>query len=70
MQQLVGTKQANPIATLSASVELLRHLELDFHANVINYAIDRTVNYDKMHTPGENYFTGTACTTKRCLEVP
>ena len=53
LQQLVGTKQANPVATLSASVELLRHLGLDFHANVINYAVDRTVNYDKIHTPGD-----------------
>jgi len=50
-QELVGTKKANPIATLSASVQMLRHLGLDYHANVINYAIDRTVNYDKIHTP-------------------
>jgi isocitrate/isopropylmalate dehydrogenase len=53
-QQLVGTKKANPIATLTASVEMLRHLGLDYHANVISYAIDRTVNFDKIHTPGES----------------
>ena len=51
-QSLVGTKQANPIATLAASVQMLHHLGLDYHANVINYGIDRTVNYDKIHTPG------------------
>jgi isocitrate/isopropylmalate dehydrogenase len=55
-QELVGTKKANPIATLSASVQMLRHLGLDYHANVINYAIDRTVNYDKIHTPGTTRF--------------
>lgn len=49
-QELVGTKKANPIATLSASVEMLRHLGLDYHANVISYAIDRTVSFDKIHT--------------------
>jgi hypothetical protein len=51
-QQLVGTKKANPVATLSASVQMLRHLGLDYHANVIHYAIDRTINYDKIHTSG------------------
>lgn len=50
-QTLVGTKKANPIATLTASVEMLRHLGLDYHANVIKYAIDRTINFDKIHTP-------------------
>ena len=57
LQQLVGTRKANPISTLSASVQMLRHLGLDYHANVINYAIDRTINFDKIHTPGTTFMS-------------
>jgi len=49
---LVGKNIANPIAMLSASAELLDHLGLDFHAGLLQDAIYKTVNIDRVHTPG------------------
>ena len=37
---------------LSASAELLDHLGLDFHAGLLQDAIYKTVNIDRVHTPG------------------
>jgi len=48
--KLVGQNKANPVAMLTASVELLEHIGLDMHAKVIGKAIDTTVNDDKIHT--------------------
>merc|ERR1711971_717813 len=48
--KLVGQNKANPVAMLTASVELLEHIGLDRHANIIGKAIDSTVNEDKVHT--------------------
>ncbi|KAM7287317.1 putative isocitrate dehydrogenase [Ixodes scapularis] len=47
---LVGKNLANPVATLYAAVDMLKHLELWDHAVVIRRAIEKTVNRDKVHT--------------------
>lgn len=39
---------------LNASVDLLDHLGLDHHAKLIESAITKTVNVDKIWTPGKN----------------
>ena len=49
---LTGRNIANPIAMLNASAELLDHLGLDFHAGLLQDAIFKTVNIDRVHTPG------------------
>jgi len=46
-----GKNIANPIAMLSASADLLQYLKLDHHAHLINDAIYKTVNIDRIHTP-------------------
>jgi len=46
-----GKNIANPIAMLSASADLLQYLKLDHHAQLINDAIYKTVNIDRIHTP-------------------
>jgi len=48
---LAGKNIANPIAMLNASAELLDHLGLDFHAELLQNAIYKTVNIDRVHTP-------------------
>ncbi len=47
---LVGMNKANPCAMLNASADLLDHLKLDYHAQLIRSAVDKTVNLDKIHT--------------------
>ena len=47
---LVGQNKANPVAMLTASVQLLEHIGLDKSAKIIGKAIDSTVNEDKVHT--------------------
>jgi len=47
---LVGMNKANPCAMLNASADLLDHLKLDYHAQLIRTAVDKTVNLDKIHT--------------------
>ncbi|XP_060517823.1 uncharacterized protein LOC132696801 isoform X2 [Cylas formicarius] len=41
----------NPTAMLNASVDLLRYLDKDEHANIINDAITQTLSIDKIQTP-------------------
>ena len=48
--KLTGENKANPIAMLQASVCLLKHINLDDHAEIIGKAIDKTINVDKVHT--------------------
>ena len=56
---LVGKNVANPTAMLKAGVDLLRHLELDNHADVVEKAINNTLIVDKILTPdlGGNHGT-------------
>lgn len=48
---LVSQNSANPIAMLTAGVELLKHLELNKHADIIQTSIDTVLNVEKIHTP-------------------
>lgn len=48
--KLVGQNTANPIAMISAGKELLSHINLDYHADILGKAIDATLNGDKVHT--------------------
>jgi len=47
---LVGKNVANPSAMLKASVDLLKYLELNEHAGLIEKAIIKTLSQDKVHT--------------------
>eukprot|EP00088_Acartia_fossae_P022536 TRINITY_DN23716_c0_g1_i1.p1 TRINITY_DN23716_c0_g1~~TRINITY_DN23716_c0_g1_i1.p1 ORF type:complete len:380 (+),score=143.04 TRINITY_DN23716_c0_g1_i1:39-1178(+) len=47
---LVGMNKANPCAMLNASADLLNHLKLDYHADLVRDAVFKTVNVDKVHT--------------------
>lgn len=47
---LVGKNLANPVATLYAAVDMLKHLGLMSHAYVIRDAILKTINVHKVHT--------------------
>ena len=46
----MGQNKANPVAMLTASVQLLEHIGLNRSAQIIGKAIDSTVNEDKVHT--------------------
>lgn len=48
--QLVGKNLANPVATLFAAVDMLKHLGLRDHAYLINDAVEKTLNEDRIHT--------------------
>lgn len=50
-KSIAGKNIANPIAMMNAGVDLLYHLGLTDHAQVIARAIDKTINVDKLHTP-------------------
>ena len=52
-QSLVGKNIANPVAMLNASADLLDYLGLFHHGKLIRDAIDKTINVDKIHTPGK-----------------
>lgn len=41
---------------LSASVDMLYHLGLRSYAETIQLAIDKTLNEDLLHTPGNTMF--------------
>lgn len=47
---LVGKNLANPVATLYASVDMLKHLGLMQQAYVIREAIQKTINEHRVHT--------------------
>jgi len=47
---LTGKNKANPAAMLNASADLLAHLNLDYHAQLIRGAVDKTINVDMVHT--------------------
>lgn len=51
-KSIAGKNIANPLAMLNASVDLLDHLGLDHHAQLISAAITKTINVDKIWTPG------------------
>ena len=46
----MGQNKANPVAMLTASVQLLEHIGLNRSAEIIGKAIDSTVNEEKVHT--------------------
>ena len=46
----LARNEANPAAMLNAGADLLAHLELDYHADIIRSAVLRTINEDKVHT--------------------
>ncbi|XP_046406906.1 isocitrate dehydrogenase [NAD] subunit gamma, mitochondrial-like isoform X4 [Ischnura elegans] len=47
---IAGKNIANPIAMLSASVDMLEHLGFHYHATNIRKAIEYTINEDRLHT--------------------
>jgi len=49
--ELVGKNCANPVAMLNSSCDLLTHLNLKKHSQIIHNAVNRTINEDKIHTP-------------------
>ncbi|XP_064616815.1 isocitrate dehydrogenase [NAD] subunit beta, mitochondrial-like [Liolophura sinensis] len=49
--QAVGRDIANPTAILSASVNMLTHMHLEFHAKVIGDALERVIKAGKVRTP-------------------
>merc|ERR1712241_611288 len=48
--RLSGKNRANPCAMLNAGSELLNHLGLKYHSDLIKSAVENTVNVDKIHT--------------------
>jgi len=48
---IAGKNVANPIAMLSASVDMLQHLGHQHHADLIGRAMFKTISEDKIHTP-------------------
>ena len=48
--KLAGTNTANPCAMLNAGVDLLEHLKLHKHADLIRSAIAKTLNQDRLFT--------------------
>merc|ERR1719320_1041193 len=47
---LVGQNVANPSAMIKASVDLLKYLDLNQHAGLIEKAMAKTLSLDKVHT--------------------
>lgn len=50
---IAGKNIANPIAMLNASVDMLRHLGCEHHAEAIDDSIQKTIAVDKIHTAGK-----------------
>jgi len=48
--RLSGKNRANPCAMLNAGADLLDHLGLKYHSDLIKSAVDITVNVDRIHT--------------------
>ncbi|XP_044765864.1 isocitrate dehydrogenase [NAD] subunit gamma, mitochondrial-like isoform X2 [Coccinella septempunctata] len=48
---IAGKNIANPIAMLSASVDMLEHLGHQQHADLIRDAMTKTISEDRIHTP-------------------
>ena len=65
---LVGKNIANPTAMLRAGVDLLRHLHLESHADVVEKGINKTLIVDKIHTSDLGGIHGTADVVNGVLE--
>merc|ERR1719278_791482 len=48
--RLTGQNKANPCAMLNASADMLKHLGLRHHSDLIKTAVFETINVDKIHT--------------------
>ena len=48
--RLTGQNKANPAAMLNASADMLQHLGLQYHSDLIRTAVFDTINLDKIHT--------------------
>eukprot|EP00092_Neocalanus_flemingeri_P010097 GFUD01010881.1.p1 GENE.GFUD01010881.1~~GFUD01010881.1.p1 ORF type:complete len:376 (-),score=99.75 GFUD01010881.1:148-1275(-) len=48
--KLFGKNRANPCAMLNAGADLLNHLGLKYHSELVKSAVDLTVNVDRIHT--------------------
>jgi len=48
--KLEGKNRANPCAMLNAGADLLNHLGLKYHSDLIKTAVDTTINIDRVHT--------------------
>merc|ERR1712226_78644 len=48
--RLTGLNKANPCAMLNASADMLKHLGLEEHSDLIRTAVFDTINLDKIHT--------------------
>jgi len=49
---IAGKNIANPISMLNAAADLLDHVGYHVYADSLKNAINKTVNEDKIHTPG------------------
>lgn len=47
---MTGKNVANPIAVINASADLLQYLKLDYHADIIRSAVNRSLNEANIHT--------------------
>ena len=47
---LTGSNKANPCAMLNAGADMLSHLGLEYHSELIRTAVYDTINVDKIHT--------------------
>lgn len=50
---IAGKNIANPISMMNSAADLLEHLQLENHSVWLREAIDKTINVDKIHTPGK-----------------
>jgi len=46
----VGKNIANPIAMLKCAIKMLHHINLEYHANIINDAVEKTIKSGKVRT--------------------
>merc|ERR1719384_251996 len=57
---MVGKNVANPTAMLRAGVDLLRHLDLESHADIVEKGINKTVIVDEIRTSDIGGSAGTS----------
>ena len=57
---MVGKNVANPTAMLRAGVDLLRHLDLQSHADIVEKGINKTIIVDEVRTSDIGGSAGTS----------
>ena len=67
--QAVGRNIANPTAILLSSANMLKHMHLDFHSQLVEDAVCKVIKAGKVRTPDMGGYSTTSEFTKAVIDA-